>query len=134
MAHARKQRPEALATFAEASRSKGKKPDDLGLTANAKTAPIPTDSKKKDDAATRVLQEGATGEDRNSDEAIDKLPDRIIESREGNAQNVKDFNESGDVAQVPDANVATAGAPTSDQGTSEKELSKEYKTGEHMGP
>jgi hypothetical protein len=77
------QQPESLATFAEASRDKDKvKPDDIGLTANRNTAPIPTDSKQKDKAATKVLQEGATGEDKGAEEAIDKLPDRIIESRD----------------------------------------------------
>lgn len=106
MASARKQRPEALATFAEAARAKGKKPDDLGLVANAKTAPIPTDSKLKDDAATRVLNEGATGKDRNSEEAIDRLPDRIIESRDGTgredaARDEETADESYDATRDP---------------------------------
>ena len=78
----RKERPESLATFAEASRSGGKKPDDLGLVADKNTTPIPTDSKMKDKAARKVLQEGATGQDKGADEAIDRLPDRIIESRD----------------------------------------------------
>ena len=73
--------PESLATFAEASRADGKKPEELGLTADSHTAPIPTSSKKKDRAATKVLQEGVTHEDRGSRQAIDRLPDRIIESR-----------------------------------------------------
>jgi hypothetical protein len=77
----KKERPEALATFAEASRSDGKKPDDLGLVADEHTRPIPTDSKLKDKAAAKVLNEGATGTYKGSEEAIDKLPDRIIESR-----------------------------------------------------
>ena len=77
------ERPEALATFAQASRHDGIKPDDLGLTADQGTKPIPTPSKQKDRAATKVLQEGVTHEDRGSREAIDKLPDRIIESRKG---------------------------------------------------
>lgn len=77
------QQPEALATFAEAARSKDKvKPDDIGLEADENSAPIPTDSKQKDKAATKVLQEGVTGKDKGAEEAIDKLPDRIIESRE----------------------------------------------------
>ncbi len=58
------------------------------LFADDETAPIPTDSKLKDDAATRVLEEGATGEDKGSEEAIDKLPDRIVDSR--NADDVDD--------------------------------------------
>ena len=77
------QRPEALATFAEASRHDGVKPSNLGLTADEHTAPIATNSKDKDIAATKVLQEGVTGKDKGADEAIDKLPDRIVESRRG---------------------------------------------------
>jgi hypothetical protein len=76
-----KQRPEALAAFAEAARADDNKPRNLGLVATANTTPIPTDSEQKDDAATKVLQEGVTGEDHGAEEAIDKLPDRIIESR-----------------------------------------------------
>ncbi|CAN5472581.1 hypothetical protein BH10PSE7_BH10PSE7_14570 [soil metagenome] len=77
----KKQQPESLATFAEASRKGGEKPKDLGLKADQHTKPIPTDSRKKDDAATKVLQEGVTHKDKGADEAIDKLPDRIVESR-----------------------------------------------------
>ena len=77
------ERPEALATFAKASRHDGVKPNDLGLTADQSTKPIPTSSKEKDRAATKVLQEGVTHKDKGSREAIDRLPDRIIESRKG---------------------------------------------------
>ncbi len=77
------ERPEALATFAKASRHDGVKPDDVGLTADESTKPIPTSSKDKDRAATKVLQEGVTHQDKGSREAIDKLPDRIVESRKG---------------------------------------------------
>jgi hypothetical protein len=73
------ERPEALASFAEASRPGGKKPP--GLLADEHTAPVPTDSKMKDKAAKKVLQEGVTHEDKGAEEAIDRLPDRIIESR-----------------------------------------------------
>ena len=82
MTKPRKERPEALATFAEAARQKGKKPEDLGLEADENTAPIPTDPDKKQEAATKVLHEGATGEDTGAEEAIDRLPDRIIKSRD----------------------------------------------------
>ena len=82
MTAAKKERPEALATFAEASRAGGKKPEDLGLVADKHTKPIPTDSKMKDKAATKVLQEGVTHTDKGAEEAIDRLPDRIIESRD----------------------------------------------------
>ena len=77
---AAKQRPEALAQFAETART-SKRKERPGLVADKETAPIPTNSKAKDDAATRVLQEGATGEDHGAEEAIDRLPDRILESR-----------------------------------------------------
>jgi hypothetical protein len=73
------QQPEALATFAEAARSDGKKPDDIGLTATPDTAPVPTDSRQKDEAATKVLRRGATGEDEGVEEAVDALPDRTSE-------------------------------------------------------
>ena len=74
--------PEALATFSAAAASKkGMKPKDIGLTATSDTKPIPTDSSAKDDAATRVLQEGVTGEDKGADEAIDALPDRTSPAR-----------------------------------------------------
>lgn len=76
----KKENPEALAKFAETARSEDKK-DNTGLNATRETTPIPTDSKLKDEAATKVLQEGVTGEDHGAEEAIDELPDRIIESR-----------------------------------------------------
>lgn len=82
MTKSRKQQPEALATFAEASRQGGKKPDDLGLEADKNTAPIPTDPGEKQEAAAKVLHKGATGEDEGVEEAVDDLPDRIIESRD----------------------------------------------------
>lgn len=78
----KKERPEALAQFAETSR-KEKKMERPGLTADKATTPIPTNSRAKDKAATKVLQEGVTGEDHGAEEAIDRLPDRIVESREG---------------------------------------------------
>jgi hypothetical protein len=77
----KKEQPESLATFAEASRADGKQPDGPGLVADRHTTPIPTDSKLKDEAATKVLQEGVSHEDKGAEEAADRLPDRIIESR-----------------------------------------------------
>ena len=79
MAARPKQRPEALAQFAETARTDQRK-DRPGLIADEATTPIPTSSKAKDEAATKVLREGATGEDLGSEAAIDKLPDRILES------------------------------------------------------
>jgi hypothetical protein len=70
------QQPEALATFAEAARADGKKPADVGLTATPDTAPVETDPRAKDEAATKVLKRGATGEDEGVDAAVDALPDR----------------------------------------------------------
>jgi hypothetical protein len=82
MSNAREnERPEALATFAEAARAGGKKPDDLGLEANEHTAPIPADPHAKHEAATKVLRRGVTGLHTGAYEAIDRLPDRIVESR-----------------------------------------------------
>jgi len=80
MAARPKQRPEALAQFAETARADQRK-DRPGLIADEATAPIPTSSEAKDEAATKVLREGATGEDVGAEEAIDKLPDRILDSR-----------------------------------------------------
>jgi hypothetical protein len=77
----KKQQPEALAKFTESARAKAKTPDKTTLTATENTAPIPTDSKKKDEAATKVLREGVRKTDEGADEAIDRLPDRIVESR-----------------------------------------------------
>ena len=82
MTKSRNERPEALAAFAEASRHDGKKPDDLGVKADRHTAPIPTDPDKKQEAATKILHKGATGKDTGVNEAVDDLPDRIIESRD----------------------------------------------------
>ncbi len=69
--------PEALATFAATARNAGRKPDDIGLAATPATKPAATSPEAKQDAATRVLQEGVTGRDRGADEAIDALPDRV---------------------------------------------------------
>ncbi len=68
--------PEALATFAATARNAGQKPDDIGLKATPATKPVATSPQAKQDAATRVLQEGVTGKDRGADEAVDALPDR----------------------------------------------------------
>ena len=77
----KREQGEALATFAESSRTRRKVPPEPSLQATEHTAPIPTESRKKDAAATKVLAEGATGKDRGSKKAIDELPDRIKESR-----------------------------------------------------
>jgi hypothetical protein len=78
----KKQRPEALATFAESARSRSKTPTRSKLTATKKTAPMATSSKRKDKAATKVLREGVYRRDEGADEAIAELPDRVISSRE----------------------------------------------------
>jgi hypothetical protein len=70
------ERPEALAAFAEAARSGGKKPAEAGLEATRQTRPEPSDEKAEQAAAAKVLAEGATGEDRGADAAVDRLPDR----------------------------------------------------------
>lgn len=68
--------PEALATFAASARNAGKKPKEIGLEATRETKPIPTDPKRKHDAARKVLREGVLDKDQGADEAIDALPDR----------------------------------------------------------
>ena len=74
------QQPEALATFAASARNQGQKPGDIGLNSTAETAPLPTSSKKKADAATKVLREGVLGTDQGAEEAVDRLPDRTRSS------------------------------------------------------
>jgi len=81
MAATPKQRPEALAQFAETART-DRRADKPGLVADQATSPLPTSSEAKDDAATKVLREGATGEDHGAEAAVDRLPDRILESRQ----------------------------------------------------
>jgi hypothetical protein len=74
-------RPEALATFAKSARKNDGKPTPMELEATVETAPIPTDPELKDEAATRVLREGAYGEDQGADELIEELPDRINDTK-----------------------------------------------------
>ncbi len=97
MAAKPKQRPEALAQFAETARTDQRK-DRPGLIADEATQPIPTSSEAKDEAAAKVLREGATGEDLGSEEAIDKLPDRILDSRAtaGEEQNEESERSASD--------------------------------------
>lgn len=80
-----KERPEALAQFAESAR-RGEREGVTGPTATVRTAPIPTDPELKDEAATRILAEGATGEDLAAEEYVDRLPDRIIESQKASLE------------------------------------------------
>jgi hypothetical protein len=68
--------PEALAKFAEVSRHGSGEPLRDGVTADFETAPIPTDPKLKQDAATKVMREGVLHRKQGAREAIDKLPDR----------------------------------------------------------
>ena len=68
--------PEALATFAASARNDGKKPRNIGLHATDETRPLPTNSKQKTDAATKVLREGVLHKDQGADQAVDALPDR----------------------------------------------------------
>jgi hypothetical protein len=69
--------PESLSRFGQAARSQQSVANKPGLFADAETAPDFVDSEQKDDAATRVLREGATGKDHGADEAIHALPDRV---------------------------------------------------------
>lgn len=78
-----KQRPEALAEFAEAARHDPRTGEAKGksLKADRHTAPKPENNRKKHDAATKVLREGATGKDQGAEEAVDRTQDRIRQSR-----------------------------------------------------
>lgn len=71
-----KEQPESLATFAATARNDGRKPKDIGLEATPETEGLPTDPKKKADAATKVLREGVLHKDQGAEEAVDALPDR----------------------------------------------------------
>lgn len=68
--------PESLAIFSATAKNAGKKPKNIGLTATPETMPIPTDPKKKVDAATKVLRGGVLHRVQGADQAIDALPDR----------------------------------------------------------
>lgn len=74
----KKTQPEVLAKFGEAARDTDGKPDKPGLRATAETAPVAMDPRQKQDAATKVLREGVFKRDEGAEEAIDKLPDRIL--------------------------------------------------------
>lgn len=71
-----KGQPEALAAFAAAARGEGKKPAAVGLKATSQTSALPTSSKKKAEAATKVLREGVTKRAQGAEQAVDALPDR----------------------------------------------------------
>ena len=62
--------PEALATFAAAARNKGKKPEDLGLTATPETEGKPDDLDAEEKDAADILNAGATGDTEKKDAAI----------------------------------------------------------------
>ena len=68
--------PEALATFAAASRSAAKVSPNGGLEITDDTAPVPNDLAAQHDAATKVLREGVLKTDEGAMEAVDALPDR----------------------------------------------------------
>ena len=70
--------PEVLAKFGKSARQQPDgQPVRDGMTADGETKGVATDPKLKQDAATKVLREGAMHKDQGSEEAIDKLPDRV---------------------------------------------------------
>ena len=73
-----KVQPEVLAKFGESARNDQGTAEKPGLFANKQSAPIPTDPDLKQDAAEKVFREGVYHKDQGADEAIDKLPDRIL--------------------------------------------------------
>lgn len=78
--------PEALATFAATARNEGEKPEEIELEATPETEGIPTDSAKKDEAATKVLRQGVLKTDQGADEAVDALPDRTRPDERGTSR------------------------------------------------
>ena len=74
-------RPEALAKFAEVARNNDGNPVREGIEATEETAPIPTNSKLKQDAATKVLREGVLHRNQGAKEAIEELPDRTAKKK-----------------------------------------------------
>ena len=70
--------PEALAKFGESARDQNSETKRPGLFANTESAAIPTDPNLKQDAAEKVFREGVFHHDEGADEAIKKLPDRIL--------------------------------------------------------
>ncbi len=74
----KKTQPEVLAKFGEAARDMDGNPHKPGLRASEETAAVAMDPKLKQDAATKVLREGVFKRDEGAEEAIDKLPDRIL--------------------------------------------------------
>lgn len=73
--------PEALATFAAAAKTGGKKPEERGLAAAPRTAPLRGDLAQEADAATKVLREGVTHQDQGAAPAVRALPDRAGKRR-----------------------------------------------------
>lgn len=72
------ERPEALRQLAESARRGEGAPKDL--EADGKTKPRPVSSERKHEVATRLLHEGAEGEQPDpAAEGVDQLPDRIID-------------------------------------------------------
>lgn len=81
-----KERPEALAEFAETARKQQKQKETVRkpLTADEHTVPVAEDNEDKHEAATRLLEEGATGEKDGGgadEEALRMTRDRIRDSR-----------------------------------------------------
>ena len=72
----RGQQPEALATFAEAARHGGKKPDDIGFEATPASGPLSGDLDQEEEAAAKILNEDATGQEKGGKKAARDLPDR----------------------------------------------------------
>jgi len=72
----RGRQPEALATFADAARKGGKKPDDIGLDATPASAPLPGSLDDEERTAANILNENATGRDQGGKAGARKLLDR----------------------------------------------------------
>jgi hypothetical protein len=78
---ARQAIPKAVA---EKTKGKPDMPDNGGLFGGGKTPPAKVKPALKQDAATKVLQEGVTGQDHGADEAMAKLPHMNVPKDAGN--------------------------------------------------
>ncbi|CAM5772118.1 hypothetical protein LMIY3S_03737 [Labrys miyagiensis] len=72
------EQPEALREFEAAARARGKKPDELGVSADAETAAIPDSPDRKDKAATDVLKAGVAHDPKAMTEVVQKSKDPRI--------------------------------------------------------
>jgi hypothetical protein len=70
------QQPEALRSLKSAAKAGSQKPQDQGLEARGDTAPISASPEQEQDAAAKVLREGAKKNPQGMEQAAKKAPQR----------------------------------------------------------